>query len=75
MYDHETNEIFECGFNNVRCEVVAYREVSVSEFRNRLTKCAQDMLIAEARKAIIEASAKASVILSEAIFYSIYSEL
>lgn len=75
MFDEETGEIFECGFNNIRSEIVAYRDVSVSEFRNRLTKCAQDMLVEEARKAIFEASKKASVLLSEAMFYEIYSKL
>lgn len=75
MYDIDTNEIFECGFNSEKGLVVAFNSISAKEFRARLEHIAREMLISDVQKAISEASRKASVLLSEASFIEIMSEM
>ncbi len=75
MFDDETGEIFECGFNNEESVIVAYAEISAQEFRARLERIAHDVIFADVQKAMTEASKKASVLLSEAMFHEIYSKL
>jgi hypothetical protein len=75
MFDEDTGEIFECGFNKERAEIVAFGEISAKEFRARLEHIARDIIMSDVQKAITEASKKASVLLSEGMFYEIYSEL
>lgn len=56
MYDVDTSEIFECAFNAQEGFIVAYREVSVEEFRKRLEKAGNELIQARVRIAIDEAS-------------------
>lgn len=56
MYDPETNEIFECGFNSAFSTVVAYAEIDVKDFREKLKECAQEVIEKRVREAIEKAS-------------------
>ncbi|MBE6771004.1 MAG: hypothetical protein E7547_02510 [Ruminococcaceae bacterium] len=60
MYDPDTSEIFECAFNAQEGLIVAYKEISVEEFRARLQKSAEKLISARVQQAIIEASKEAS---------------
>lgn len=75
MYDVDTCQIFECGFNAERGIIVAYAEITIKGFRARLENIAREILISDVQKAISEASRKASVLLSEASFIEIMSEM
>lgn len=56
MYDPETNEIFECGFNSAFSTVVAYAEIDIKDFREKLKECAQEVIEKRVREAIEKAS-------------------
>lgn len=60
MYDEISGEIFECGFNAEHCSIVAYNEISVEQFREKLQQAAQDLIQARVQAAIAEASAEAA---------------
>lgn len=51
MYDPETKEIFEVGFNSKHCTLVAYNPVSMKEFRKRTEALAQKIINEEMLKA------------------------
>lgn len=65
MFDLETSEIFECGFNRLQGELVAYREVTMQEFRERASKMAEKVLQRAIEEAIKKASSDASSIYAE----------
>ncbi len=71
MYDPETLEIFHCSWNAEESSIVAYAEVSIEEFRKRLSGAAETLIKERIRKAMIEASAEASKILAEAEKFSL----
>ena len=60
MYDVDTVEIFECGFNAEAGLIVAYGEVSIEKFREKLEKAAQELIQARVQLAIAEASEDAA---------------
>lgn len=64
MYDIETSEIFECGFNAEYGEIVAFATVSMERFREKLEKAAKELIQARVQLAIAEASAEASELYS-----------
>lgn len=66
MYDPDTLEIFQCSFNKEESLIVAYAEVSVQEFRMRLSGAAESLIQKRTRQAILEASEEASRIYAEA---------
>lgn len=71
MYDPETLEIFQCSWNAEESSLVAYAEVSLVEFRKRLSGAAETLVKEKVRKAMIEASEEASKILAEAEKFSL----
>lgn len=58
MYDNETKEIFECGFNVSSGYVVAYAQVSMSEFRKKTESIAQKIINDNIAEAMKKASAR-----------------
>lgn len=68
MYDPDTMEIFECGFNPESGEIVAFATVSIAEFRNRLEKQAEEILQDKIQKAVSEASEEVAKIHSAIAF-------
>jgi hypothetical protein len=66
MYDPDTLEIFECSWNAEESSIVAYAEVSIDEFRKRLSGAAETLVKERIRNTMIEASEEASEILAEA---------
>lgn len=64
MYDIDTCEIFECGFNAEYGSIVAYGSVSIEQFREKLETAAQELIQARVQIAIAEASEEASRIYS-----------
>jgi hypothetical protein len=71
MYDPDTLEVFECSWNAEESVIVAFAEVPLKEFRERLSGAAETLIKERTRKAIIEASAEASEILAEAERFSL----
>ncbi len=56
MYDPETNEIFECGFNKSLSMIVAYAEIDIKDFREKLKEVAQEIIEKRVQEAIAKAS-------------------
>ena len=71
VYDEETFEIFECGFNAKTGWIIAYREVSMQEFRQRLEKEAQRLIAMQIEEAMQRAKDEASALLKEAWYFGI----
>lgn len=64
MYDFDTLEIFECGFNAEYGSIVAYAPISIERFRERLENAAKELIQARVQLAIEEASEDAAKIYS-----------
>lgn len=69
MYDKESGEIFECGFNSESGFIVAYAEVSVSEFRSRMMEKAKELVEMEFIEAMVKANARAFTLVQESLFF------
>ncbi len=69
MYDKESGEIFECAFNSESGFIVAYAEVSVSEFRSRMQEKAQELIKMEFIEAMVKAHARAFTLVQEGLFF------
>lgn len=66
MHDPETNEIFECAWNNKEGNIVAFREVPFAEFRMRLLGAAEQIISARIKQAIEKSAKETSELIAEA---------
>lgn len=69
MYDKDSGEIFECAFNPESGLIVAYAEVSVSEFRSKMQEEAKRLIEADFFEAMVKAHAKAFSLVQESLFF------
>lgn len=65
MYDLETMEIFECGFNADSGWIVAYSPVSAKEFRRKIESISEKLLKEAIAEAVKTASEDVSALYAE----------
>lgn len=68
MYDLDTMQIFECGFNAQESLIVAFAEISAEEFRRKISSISEKLIKSAIREAVKEASESVSALYEEMMF-------
>lgn len=65
MYDDQTMQIFECGFNAQESLIVAYAEISFNEFKRKIESLSEKIIKTAISEAVKEASDSVSALYHE----------
>jgi hypothetical protein len=65
MYDEDTMQIFECGFNAKESLIVAYSEISFEEFRRKIESISEKIIKSAISEAVKNASDSVSALYQE----------
>ena len=68
MYDLETMQIFECGFNVKESLIVAYSEITIEEFKRKISSISEKLIKSAISEAVREASESVSALYEEMCF-------
>lgn len=65
MYDIDTMQIFECGFNAKECLIIAYSEITIEEFRRKIESISEKIIKSAIAEAVKGASDSVSALYQE----------
>lgn len=65
MYDEDTMQIFECGFNAKECLIVAYSEITIEDFRRKIESISEKIIKSAISEAVKNASDSVSALYQE----------